>query len=314
MNYIAQCLQKFSKLPPDLKEILGGPDALVAVKEIELEYGVNTSFVLILVGIGELKPTQVADYLMREESLSEEDALEVSRALARTVFSQLVASVAPAQEVVSPEDLKEELKNDLLKLISDKELAESFNLDVFLLLKNEPTFLSELEMIITNNPTIVSKSKITDEKGSHQPTVANWIKDFVALNGSGNFDDLVLANYISNSKNTKTLSAAEKILLSRVFKVYRNITHFDEITDKTPVKFWSIIPTDIEAEAPVSQPVIQEKKASLKEAKAEEPVVIKNDSDAAKLQAALNDYAVGSLEYKVIKQELDRLRQTVSAR
>lgn len=317
MDYIAQCLQKFSKLTPELKEILGGADALVAVKEIEQKYGVNTSLPLVLVGIGKLKATQVEEYLRQEENLSEEDALEVSRELSRTVFSRLVAAFTPAQEI-DGESLKETLNNDLLKLISDKELAESFNIDVFYLLKNEPTFLAELEAVITNHSTVVSKAKIVDEKGARQASVANWIRDFVALNGSGYFDDLVLANYISNSKNAKSLSAAEKILLSRVFKVYRNITHFEEITDKTPVRFWSIIPTDIEVEPIAKQAEVQEevpeKKASEAAPAIEKEQVAQRDSEATKLQAALNDYAAGSLEYKVIKQELDRLRQTVSAR
>ncbi|MDP3836505.1 MAG: hypothetical protein Q8Q67_00095 [bacterium] len=313
MDYIAQCLQKFSKLPQGLKEILGGPEALVVVKEIELEYGVNTSLPLILVGIGELKATQVADYLRKEENLSEEDALEVSRELTRNVFSRLVATFTPGQEIDAL-SLKETLKNDLLKLISDKDLAESFNLNVFYLLKNEPAFLTELEAAIMSNPTIVSNSKIIDEKGAHQATVANWIRDFVALNGSGYFDDLVLANYISNSKNAKSLSAAEKILLSRIFKVYRNISYFDEITDKTPVRFWSIIPVDIEVEPLGRQADVEESDTSKKPLPLERDEVVIQNSEASKLQAALKDYPVGSLEYKVIRQELDRLRFSVSAR
>lgn len=312
MNYIAECLERFRQLPEDIKMKLGGAEALLAVKEIEEKYGVNTSFVVILVAIGELSATKINEYLSLKEGLSEEDAFDVMNEMTRSIFSNLF--IGQVNELPLFEDIKTAFKDELLDLLSNREKAQAFNYNVFNYLKSDASLLMDLENILNTQILVLGKENIIHEKEIWHPTIANWIKDFVRINGSGNFDNLVLANYISNAENPKKLSPAEKILLTRILKLYRNIAFFDEVTDKTPIGFWEIIPLDFPEDSPspnksenvikTIQPAEKSEAVEVSAAKQTEA-----ESSAAKLQAALNDYAPDSLEYKVIKQELERLRQ-----
>ncbi|MGE5425867.1 MAG: hypothetical protein ACM3PZ_02240 [Bacillota bacterium] len=308
MEYIAQCLERFRKLPRELKELFGGPDAMESILEIEERYRINTSFVVVLVAIGDLSVQDVASYLQLKHGLSEEDAVEISSILLREIFS--LALLLPGKEF----DGITEAKEKLLDLLSDPQAAENFNQHFFSSLTKRPELLAELENALLNHPIKIGEKKIISGKGSAQPTLANWIKDFAAASGAGNFDELVLAHYLSDSPNASQLAEADKIILGRALRFYRNVAYFDEITDKKPVKLWNFIPLETtHKEDPAPLPERKSISRPIQE-KPEPEIVPAEESQASKLQAALNDYPSDSLEYKVIKQELDRLRMTAAVK
>ena len=312
MNYIADCLERFRQLPQNLKDRLGGPEVLAIVKTLEENYGVSTSFVIILVAIGELSPNDIDKYLQAKYGLSAEDAFDVMNELTREVLTKILIETRETEP--DKESLKLILQDKLDLLLKDKDEAEAFNAGVFQILSVDGAFLQELETVLINNQLLIGSKPIDNSVSHLSPTVANWIKDFVSLNGTDNFDDLIVANYLINSKNVKNLAENEKKSLSQVLKIYRNLVFFLENSEKLPVDFWEIIPVEKE-ELALSNSLKSEKKAEapvvndVLTSPAAAAVVRPQESETASLQAALKDYSPASLEYRAIKQEIQRLHQ-----
>ena len=312
MNYISDCLERFRQLPQKLKDRLGGPETLAVVKALEEDYGVSTSFVIILVAIGELSPNDIDKYLQAKYGLSAEDAFDIMNELTREVLTKILIEADDTEP--DKESLKIILQNKLDLLLKDKDEAEAFNDGAFQILSLDGSFLQELETVLINNQLIIGSKPIDNSVSRVSPTVANWIKDFVSLNGTDNFDDLIVANYLINSKNVKNLTEDEKKSLSQVLKIYRNLVFFLENSEKLPVDFWEIIPVAKEEtallnsnkpEKKVETPVINDILSSQTAVAAGRP----QESEMASLQAALKDYSPASLEYRAIKQEIQRLHQ-----
>ncbi len=312
MNYIADCLERFRQLPQKLKDRLGGPETLAVVKALEEDYGVSTSFVIILVAIGELSPNDIDKYLQAKYGLSAEDAFDIMNELTREVLTKILIEADDTEP--DKESLRIILQNKLDLLLKDKDEAEAFNDGAFQILSLDGSFLQELETVLINNQLIIGSKPIDNSVSRVSPTVANWIKDFVSLNGTDNFDDLIVANYLINSKNVKNLTEDEKKSLSQVLKIYRNLVFFLENSEKLPVDFWEIIPVAKEEtallnsnkpEKKVETPVINDILSSQTAVAAGRP----QESETASLQAALKDYSPASLEYRAIKQEIQRLHQ-----
>ena len=312
MNYIADCLERFRQLPQKLKDRLGGPETLAVVKALEEDYGVSTSFVIILVAFGELSPNDIDKYLQAKYGLSAEDAFDIMNELTREVLTKILIEADDTEP--DKESLRIILQNKLDLLLKDKDEAEAFNDGAFQILSLDGSFLQELETVLINNQLIIGSKPIDNSVSRVSPTVANWIKDFVSLNGTDNFDDLIVANYLINSKNVKNLTEDEKKSLSQVLKIYRNLVFFLENSEKLPVDFWEIIPVAKEEtallnsnkpEKKVETPVINDILSSQTAVAAGRP----QESETASLQAALKDYSPASLEYRAIKQEIQRLHQ-----
>ena len=215
-----------------------------------------------------------------------------------------------------------------------------FNISVFAALDNDPSLEDRINSAFYANSEIISKENILIEEKEYRPTIGHWIKDFVVVNGSEMFDGLILARYLSTSSNCQRLSLEEKAIVSKILKTYRNLVFFPESMDNIPIELWEVLPVENEfgvndilsddletsenlsskkqlakrikkSQSPASETPTINIQPSEKSEAVEVPAAKQTevDSSAAKLQAALNDYAPDSLEYKVIKQELERLRQ-----
>ena len=291
MNYIAQCLEKFRGLPPRIRDVVGGIDSLVAIRELEEKYGVSLSFTVVLVAIGELSLETLPDYLSTKFSFSEEDADELTEDLIDKIFANLLEKEV---EILNKEELGEVLRGSFQELFEDQNQVALVNNSIFMILAQDGLAATYLEKCLLENSTEFIKAKLILENKSVESTVGNWILDFIKFNGSDMFDDLALAEYLSKSENAKTLNDQDKKTLSRLIKTYRNLFFFLEETDKKPISDWEIIPLDDLEEKDQQEKSFLEKK---------------DDNLRRGLEESLRGFQKGTLEYRAASEELERLNK-----
>lgn len=228
------------------------------------------------------------------------------------------------------------LQNDFLSILSSgKNSIMLLSRSLIFLLYHVDSFKEEaLRKFFANKEKVGSKKIIIDEK-EVEPTISAWIKDFIKQNGSSIFDDLILAQYINNSVNTKSLSTEDKETLGDVIRFYKNLAFFPESMHNVPPTQWYIFPVkDDEEEEPVKEFKKSKSEDKITEIK-EEPVVdIKEDLVEDKViekeniadmvfaeEAELEDlhrlmvsFPPASLERKAVVEEIrkitDRMRKS----
>ena len=313
MNYIAECLQKFRDLPEDVQAAYDSVEFLLIINSLEEKYKVKLSFLIILVAINELENEDIEDYLIKKFNLSKEAAVELKEVLVKEVLDPAFErSLALDKEI---DDILAEPVNDKTKIITifseqlinnlQAKNSEITSLNIFIF-KAFNTY-SDLEEKAINalyaNQENIGTKRITLEDHEVGPTVAHWLKDFIKLNGSELFDEIVLVQYFADSANVKKLNAEEKKLLRKLLKLYRNLVFFPESLENVPLEKWELFPTD-SALAPIeNQTQVKTKVTSPAPAPAPAP------SLQEELETSLKNYSVGSLEYKVLKQEIARLKK-----
>ena len=205
------------------------------------------------------------------------------------------------------------------------EILSDYNLDLIAWFDEDSNFRKEIERtLFLNKERIGSQDFIIDGKKGI-PTISNWIQNFIKLNGSGMFDNVVLSRYMINSPNAKILDLNEKRLLTKLLVLYRNLKFFPESMEGVPPEEREIIPIEREQDVKlkaraVSGPpkTIEEKEIdALKQAEEnyqpggiermalEEEISEKKQVDH--LRALAKRYKEGSLERKAIEEEIKKL-------
>jgi hypothetical protein len=299
MNYTATCLQKFRTLPQAIKDKVGSLKALQKIKILEEKYGVSFSFLVVLVAIGELSLDGIMEYLMKKHNLSEEDAFEARDDLTNEIFSELLIVRNPF--VDSIETVEEFFRERLLYLFQNEEDAKNVNEAVLVFLSEDEKFQENIRHLLLENNEKLGVKRITINGTETDQTISNWLRDFIAQHGSEELDELALAKYLTQSPNIKLLNAEEKELVRKLFKTYYNITFFPDSLLDIPVEDWEIIPTLINEEKKKIKPGIKE---------AEEPT--EKEKQVYYLEQSLVNYDPETLEYKVIVQEINRLRRELA--
>lgn len=313
MNYIAQCLEKFRALPEPIKNRLGGFEVLENIKILEKKYGVQLSFLVVLVAIGEINLDGISEYAEKKFGFSEEDAFDLKSDMIREVFSLLLFNVE--QAVMSEATLKEEFSKGVVKLLTDNTAAENTNFNIFSLFSKDGALQESLSNILLENQENITAGRIIFDDHEVAPTISNWLKDFIKINGSDMFDELALAQYLSSSANAKKLTSGEKDLLRKLLSLYRNLVFFPDSMGNDPVEDWQIIPVDkVEENKKASKPgvfqdVLDDSRPAVSKEPSSAPSQAASPSPLNELQGALAQYAPGSLEYKAIKQEIERLKK-----
>jgi hypothetical protein len=86
--------------------------------------------------------------------------------------------------------------------------------------------------LLTSNSEYIGSNKILlGNNESVAPTVQNWLKDYLRSSApgqtvGGNFDKI---NYLTQSPNAKSLSAADKEILGKVIDIYRYLKNVPEV-------------------------------------------------------------------------------------
>lgn len=200
-----------------------------------------------------------------------------------------------------------------------RDIIEEYN-DILILALEDENFKMELVSALQNNQEIVSDKRLITNEKEQQSTIGNWLIDFIKTEGSDIFDDLKIIEYLNLSKNSKNLQEKDKIVLRKVFKLYKNIAFFPESLSGVPRGDWQIIPIDNLQDEIVPK---QEKKIVIERLMQQneleparhliEAKTIDNENKEnqrlKELKNALANYPVSSLEYKALVQEINRLEK-----
>jgi hypothetical protein len=332
-SYLNECLEKFHDLPDQLQEMIGGFEAAIKVKNIEEQYGVDLSFAVILIAIGELTIDDLADYLNLKFEIDKIKGQEIADKLSKEIFDDALdfileqAALAPeiSEEVatnenqfgpitnLSPNDKKELILQTFTeKLIpamqAEPNKLQDFNIALFQAFNEDEHLETEAERLLYNNQEKLSDHHITIDGHPASPTVANWLKDFIKKYGSNLFDDVALAEYLTQSPNIKQLKSTERELVRKALKLYRNLSFFPESMEGTPLEQWEIFPVDRSKLQRVIKPSINQQPAMTEMImEAVDSVVTEKQKVIFDLQKSLAKYPQTSLEYKAISQEINRL-------
>ncbi len=155
-------------------------------------------------------------------------------------FDKLIDPKEEAEEMISL------FNESLLVILADQDRESIFSLNQGLnyLLANDEKIKDALLSEIVDNQGRLGKEALLVGDKSLEPTIANWLRDFIVRVGSAYFDNVVLAEYSVNSTNAKKLSAEEKISLSRLLKLYRNLKFFTQVFGDVSIGQREIIPMD----------------------------------------------------------------------
>ncbi len=315
-SYLSECLEKFHELPEIIQEMVGGFDSCLFIKKLEEAYNISLSFAVILVVIGELEIDDLPEYFNLKFNLDKAKGEEITNKLEEKIFNpvlDLVLEFDDDEEAV--EETTEELivnrsledrREFILKTFSGGIMSmmqseatdiKNFNIALFKTFNDDEDLEDKVETLLYNNQEKISGHQIILDGHPASPSIANWLKDFIKKYGSGLFDEVILAEYLSQSPNVRTLKPEEKELVRKVLKLYRNLVFFPESMDGVAVENWEIVPLgyDVIKSAAVAQNIT------------ENPVINERQKIIFDLQKNLTKYPTTSLEYKAVQQEINRL-------
>ena len=317
--YLSDCLERFHDLPDQLQEMVGGFEASLIVKKLEDAYNVSLSFAVILVAIGELTLDDLPDYLNLKFKLDKDKGEEIANHLEAEIFVPVLDSIledevdeeleltdekqfGPITEMSSAEKKDLIIKTFTSELVpaikAEPNKLQDFNIAIFQAFNEDETLEDRVESLFYNNQEKLSDHQIILDGHPASPSVANWLKDFIKKYGSDLFNEVTLAEYLSQSPNIKTLKPDEKELVRKVLKLYRNLVFFPESMDGVMIDNWEIFP--------VNRGEITSRPERI-ETKNIDPAITERQKIIFDLQKNLTKYPSSSLEYKAIHQEINRL-------
>ncbi|MDD5031712.1 MAG: hypothetical protein PHR36_01550 [Patescibacteria group bacterium] len=167
-------------------------------------------------------------------------------------------------------------------------------------------FKKRLAQALLNNQEKITSNKIITNNQEKQPTIANWMQDYISNLGTGKINKLARTQYLINGKNIKNLTEEERKKIKTLFDLYEKL------------KLSSLTLEGVEEEIPVDDPghegVIKGGVFEpYKEPKTLRPVAEKPESpkggldETVELQKMLAQYPAGSLERKAVEEELRKL-------
>ncbi|MFZ2310001.1 MAG: hypothetical protein WAW11_00465 [Patescibacteria group bacterium] len=332
-SYLNECLERFHELPDEIQEVLGGFEAAIKIKNLEEKYGVDLSFAVILVAIGELNIDDLSDYLNLKFEVDKTKGEEITKELEDQIFSNtldLIINNPELQNIVSDEEVSannqfgpitnlstEDKKELIVKTFSDNVVPalqaepaklHDFNIAIFQIFNVDENLGEKIENLLYINQEKLSDHHIIIDGHPASPTIANWLKDFIKKYGSGIFDEVALAEYLTQSPNIKQLKPVEKELVRKVLKLYRNLSFFPESMDGMSLDQWEIFPVDRSKLVNIAKTPINQKPAVNEMIlEAVDEVATEKQKVIFDLQKTLAKYSPSTLEYKAISQEINRL-------
>jgi hypothetical protein len=210
---------------------------------------------------------------------------------------------------------------------NDNQTVFDLNGGLVYLLNYDPELKGRLADLIIDSQERISERNISLGEKLVPPTISNWLKDFMQKQGSGNFNNLAISQYLTSSENAKNLGSDEKKLIGNAFQLYRNIKFYPESMKDIAPEQWFIVPVDplfLESlrrnasedkpidravdmsKSPEVLPVKEDAVASVPKAPAALGV---KEARTAELQAMAGTFPIDSLERRAIEQEIARLNK-----
>lgn len=320
MNYIELCLRKFNELPTGLKDFLNSQEVLDFLSRIEKEYGIDLTFVVVLIFIGELDLENLDIYLIKKFNIDQIISNKIMFEMENNIFKKVLG----LSETLSRKDYLLDLdENDRNKKIIDifsENLLKQFyfsvdvnyllqlNAIIFESISSDESFIEKIKRLFLESNEVLTSKKITIKEKIENATISNWIKDFVTENGSDMFSPIVLAKYLISSKNVALLDDTEKQLLRQVLKMYRNLFFFPESMGNANYIDWEIFPINKD----LLNINFQRKKLednNKKEDKIQYKPVNSRAEEVVVLKELLKKYSDKGLEKKAIENEIKKIEE-----
>lgn len=89
-----------------------------------------------------------------------------------------------------------------------------------------------------NQQKITSQSLLIENNRTKNPSLENWLEDYINVIGTGQIDNLKQTKYLVNSPNTKDLSDQERNTLRQAIRLYEKL----KISSETPEGIEDTIP------------------------------------------------------------------------
>jgi hypothetical protein len=222
---------------------------------------------------------------------------------------------------VEKEEALKTFKNGLADIISSNEVQEEFNdVLIYLLADQGESFRAELERTLLANNEVLTFTKFVIDGRPAPAVISAWLKNFISEVGSGNFDNLALTKFLTNSANAKILSDEERNIVKQLLLVYRNIKFYPESMPNTTGEGWQIIPSQTAGEEKFVQ--VKEKiESRMKEVATADKLAAKlptkadkdKEQEAAKNLDELNkvaaSYPANSLQRKAVEAEMRKINK-----
>lgn len=318
MDYIELCLKKFDELPDDLKVFLNSREILDFLNRIENEYNVDLTFVLVLIFVGELDLENLDVYLIKKFGIDQETSNKLISEMEDNIFKKIIDGFDIEKDDDYILDLSIEEKRKKIIDIFSEELMVQFsssavslmqlNAIIFELVGQDEAFIEKIKRLFLDSKELLSLKKIIIKEKSEEASISNWIKDFISENGSGIFSSVVLAKYLSSSKNVSLLSDAEKQLLRQILKMYRNLFFFPESMENIKYEDWEIFPINKDL-LQINLKNAEEKEISPIEEKPVYQPVNTHEEEIKVLKELLQKYPNKSLEKKAIEGEIKKIQE-----
>lgn len=255
MLFLEDALAKLELMDPEVVFAVNSDRVIASLKKLSDKYGVTLDAPLLFLLTGGLSEADLPEYLEQEKDLDPSRSKIVAKEFLQTVVEPLTKrlnflNADPDKEGITIAQEKEYLrrifKEDLVSELHESPfIKNAFNFRLFDLFEREFSLKKELERLLYENNELLTSAKIKVGEGLVEPTIANWLKDFIDKNGSGMFTAVTLSQYLTDSENTKKLTFAERKDLSDLFMTYANLKFFEELVNKKPMDDWRIIPFDL---------------------------------------------------------------------
>ena len=335
-QYLLDCLDKFYELPDVIILEFNHPDHLRIIDELGAEYGLELSFVAVLVAINELSLDSLAEYLVKRYDLPEVTAKTIADKLNNLYFQPIINRLSFFNQdpnKISP-TLDEERsiitnlfrENLLVELKNYEQIIAAINQRVFAWLDRDLSARKQIETALLQNQEKITEQPIVINGEKLPGTVANWLRCFAIEKGAENFNSLSISEFLGLSKNAANLSELDKKTLRALLNTYRNIKFFPDSMPSDDGTDWAIIPLpeknisldetiDLNNESVVSniadQPIDPEMQPLASPIK--NTTTPKDESVANKinqLQLMLKRYNPDSLEAQAIAEEIIKLEKS----
>lgn len=335
-QYLLDCLDKFYELPDVIILEFNHPDHLRIIDELGAEYGLELSFVAVLVAINELSLDSLAEYLVKRYDLPEVTAKTIADKFNNLYFQPIINRLSFFNQdpnKTSP-TLDEERsiitnlfrENLLVELKNYEQIIAAINQRVFAWLDRDLSARKQIETALLQNQEKITEQPIVINGEKLPGTVANWLRCFAIEKGAENFNSLSISEFLGLSKNAANLSELDKKTLRSLLNTYRNIKFFPDSMPSDDGTDWAIIPLpeknisldetiDLNNESVVSniadQPIDPEMQPLASPIK--NTTTPKDESVANKinqLQLMLKRYNPDSLEAQAIAEEIIKLEKS----
>ncbi len=177
----------------------------------------------IKLGLGSQEVRQkIKELATKNKALNEKALGEISR-IVRDVYTKLIKTEEIKKRLQDVLKLKEDTIDDAIKEIGSivgevKEVGNRKSNDYFEKLS--------LEKSIEKYPNIAAEEITTGKISNKQtgeyidPTIQNWINDYISQMGSDKHTNLERGKYLNDSTNTKNLNQEDKKIIEKLTKSY----------------------------------------------------------------------------------------------